>query len=485
MEYRHRYRACSRTAGLLVAAVLIGAFAASASAEAVYIRLEELDPSALVIGTEISTEGQYAGRIGDNFALKNSSVIFVIESLSHIDVAFQRLSGESFLRVVGTVAYREVSNTHYISVTQVESTENLVARVMAAVSDPAADSASLLEISRAARDWAETHPNPRLLALAEVAVGKALKLEDIKLGPEDYEGYFELARKAKELLGETPLYNYYAREGVNAFIIVKGQRKAKTYYDAARKAESLLPDDVLSEMLIEKGFAIEKGLAAGASQIDYYALAAKAREIFGGGRPYLRLLAKGIDREYGRLAPGDFRGRYALAQKVRDIHPTYGNYSAIVTEALMAEKSSMDFADPDAWNRLGTKALLFLSDSYQAGFYFKEAFRLDTGNEEAGRKLRELGYVYYQGKWWRPEEFARSDLLENARRLEELAAAGEVAVGMTRAQIVTAKGDPARVETAAGGWGTTTQWIYEDEDELLCLSFIADMVIAQGRIPRE
>lgn len=418
--------------------------------------------------------------MGDTVALAGSSVIFVIHPKAHTEVYFQLLSGKSYLRLHGEIAYREATNTFYVSVNRVDSAENLVERIMTALNDPQATRDRLYEIGRAGRSWAEDYPDQRLLELADTAIAKALKIEDIELGPEDWQGYFRLAEKAAGLLDDSSLPEFYVREGVRAYIIAKGRRRPESYYQAARFAEKLLPESPLAEILLEKGFLLERGLRAGDRPRDHYALAAKAREIFGEGRRHWNLLARAIDDERSRIAEGDYQALYLLARKIRDIHPKYADYRVVVTRAIIAEKADMDTEDAGAWNRLGSRILFFLDDEYQAAFYFKEAFRLNPSHEEAAARLRELGLVYYKGTWWRRPEFGRSDLFEKARRLEELAEAGSVAAGMSAEQVIRAKGRPARVQSAGGGWGRTTQWVYEGPGGALYVSFIADTVIAHG-----
>ena len=445
-----------------------------------YVELSELKPSELPAGTNVITEGRYAGKVGDTVALAGSSVIFVVHPKAHTEVYFQLLTGKSYLRLHGEIVYREVTNTFYVSVKRIDSAEDFVERIMAALNDPQATRDRLYGIGRAGRSWAEDYPDQRLLELADTAMAKALKMEDIELGPEDWEGYFRLAEKAAGLLVDSALPEYYVREGVRAYIIANGRRRPESYYEAARFAEKLLQDLPLAEILLEKGFLLERGIKETDRSRDHYALAAKAHEIFGEGRRHQSLLARAIDDERGRIAENDYQALYLLARKIRDIHPEYADYRVVVTRAIIAEKADMDMEDPGAWNRLGSRILFCLDDEYQAAFYFKEAFRLAPSQEEAAARLRELGLVYYRGNWWRRPEFGRMELFEKAKRLEELAEAGSVATGMSTEQVIRAKGRPARVQKAGGGWGRTTQWVYEDSGGTLYVSFIADTVIAHG-----
>jgi len=432
------------------------------------------------VGTKVVTEGRYAGRVGDTLALAGGSVIFILQPRAESEVHFELLNARSYLRLHGEIAYRESTNTYYVSVSRVDSAENLVERIMTALNDPQADRERLYEIGRAAREWAADYPDQRLGELADAAIAKALKMEDISLGAEDWEGYFRLAEKAAGLLENSTLPEFYVREGVRAYTLTKGRRKPDTWYEAARLAERLLPDSPLADTLLERGFLVEKGLHGTDGPRDYYELARKAREVFGPGGRYRRLLTRAIDEERTRIAHDDYQALYRLARKIREIHPGYPDYRVVVTQAIIAEKADMDLDNPDAWHRLGSRILFFLDDAYQAAFYFKEAFRLDPSHAEAAASLRELGLVYYRGHWWRRGEFGRSDLLERARKLEKLAEAGRVAEGMNAEQVLRAKGSPQRVYTAAGGWGRTVQWFYPGCDGALYVSFIADTVIAHG-----
>ncbi len=413
-------------------------------------------------------------------------MIFLLDLEVQTTVHWNLLNEKSYLRLMGRVAYRDSTNTYYIAVSRVDSAENVAERVMAVLGNSLATAEELYEIGREAREWARDHPGERLSELADAAIGKALRREDLSLGPEDWEGYLKLASKARELTGDAALREFYVREGVRAYIFSKGRHKAETYYEAARKAEEFLPEGTFAEILLEKGFAIERGVTNGQVDTDYYAVAEKAREIFGesDGRRFKSFLGKAFRQEHASLERGDYQGRYALARKIRELHPNFGDYRVIVTEGILAEKAALAVDDPLAWNRLAERALFFLEDRYQAALYLKEAFRLDPGNEDASRRLRELGYVYYSGKWWLPEDFARSEVLARARELEEMAAAGRVAVGMSGSQVLRAKGQPGAVSVSAGGWGITTQWVYRERDAVIYVSLLADTVIATARVER-
>ncbi|MHC4714141.1 MAG: hypothetical protein ACYTAN_12860 [Planctomycetota bacterium] len=489
MGTRRRTLRLAGAAGRSLLGVLIGfslAFCAEHEPEGLSVSLGELDPSRLPVGTLIVTEGQYAGRVGDTLALRDSSVIFLLDSEVQSTVYWNLLDGKTYLRLTGRISYRDSTNTYYVAVSRVDSAENLAERVMTVLGDPRSTAEDLYEIGRAAREWARERPSDRLSELADAAIGKALRREDLSLGPEDWQGYFRLASKARELTGDSALREFYVREGVRAYVFSKGRHKAETYYEAARKAEEFLPDGAFAEILLEKGFAIERGMTNVQVETDYYALAEKARVIFGesDGRRFRSFLGKAFRREHADLEEGDYQGRYALARKIRERHPDFGDYRPIVTEAILAEKAALAVGDPLAWNRLAERVLFFLEDRYQAALYLKEAFRLDPGNEEAARRLRELGYVYYSGNWWLPEEFARSEILARARELEEMATAGRVIVGMSSSQVLRAKGRPAAVNISAGGWGITTQWVYRERDAVIYVSLLADTVIATARIER-
>ncbi len=253
--------------------------------EPVSIDISELDPSRYPVGTPVVIEGRYAGRISNNMALHGSSVIFVLKPDAEVSVRIDWLNPESYLRVEGLVAFRETTNTYYISVYRVESVENLRQRVASAMADPRATSESLYEVGIAARRWAKGHPNDRLLELAEGAITKGLRMEDLRLGSEDWEGYLRLAEKAEDMLGKSSLPEYYVRWGIRTFILSKGKRRAETYYEAARKAERLMPESPFAEILLENGFSIEKGLHDESGRRNYYALAEKALELLDDSSP--------------------------------------------------------------------------------------------------------------------------------------------------------------------------------------------------------
>ncbi|MCD6405116.1 MAG: hypothetical protein J7M19_04780 [Planctomycetes bacterium] len=446
------------------------------------ISLSELKEGNLPAGTRIITEGRYAGRMGNNLALGDSSLMFVLRPGMDIDELFRGVGDKTVLRVEGETALMEDTQRLYVKVFRLETAQGVVAKIVGTLGDPQATPESLYEIGREARSWTSEYPDERLGALARAAFSKGLKMEGLVLGPEDWQSYLQLAQKAAGFLDEPALYEFYVRKGIDAFVLAEGRRNAWTYYEAARKAQGLLPESALAANLLEKGFAIESRRAGRQPHRDYYALAQKAKEIFGEGARYRNLLAAALDDEHARVPSGDYAALYSLARKVREIYPDYGDYRVIVIEAILAEKSQMDQNDAGDWIRLGNRVLLFLDDKAQAALCFKEAFLLDPSNRQSGEKLREMGYVYYKGKWRRPEEFGRKELLEHARVLEELAAGGTVAVGMTREHVLRARGRPDEINACSGGWGRTEQWVYKGDDGRMYVSLVAGTVTSRGSV---
>ncbi len=452
----------------------------STADEAVFVEVGDLRPVDLGVGTKVVTEGGYAGRVGDTLALRGSSVIFLIGPEAHSEVEFGLLSPASYLRIHGAIAYGEPTNTWYVRVSRIESSQSILQRVMRALNERRSDPERLYRVGMAAREWAGDCRDGRLSRLADAAIIRALKLEDITLAADDWEGYFRLAEKAGALFADNVLFEFYVREGVRAYMLSSGTQRSETYFEAARLAERLLPESTLAETLLERGFVIEKGSLDPENPQAYYAIAQKALEVFGEGHRHRRLLSRAIDRERASIGRGDYRAQYLLARKVRDIHPSYAEYRVLVTQAILAEKAEMDHRDPGAWNRLGRRILFFLDDPHQAGFYFREAFRLDPSHEEAAANLRRVGLVYYNGQWWSEEELGGAALFEKARRLDELALAGRVAEGMSVEQVIRAKGQPSRTNTSAGRWGKTVQWVYDGPEGHFYVSFIADVVVSHG-----
>ena len=80
------------------------------------IDISELDPSRYPVGTPVVIEGRYAGRIANNMALHGSSTIFVLTPDADVGVRIDWLNPDSYLRVEGRVAFKETTNTYYISV---------------------------------------------------------------------------------------------------------------------------------------------------------------------------------------------------------------------------------------------------------------------------------------------------------------------------------------------------------------------------------
>jgi hypothetical protein len=140
----------------------------------------------------------------------------------------------------------------------------------------------------------------------------------------------------------------------------------------------------------------------------------------------------------------------------------------------------MEPRDAGAWQRLGNRILYFFDDKFQAGRAFITAAAIDPSNNEIRGRLREMGYVYYKGSWWRAEEFGRSDIFKKAQELEDLASAGQVAVGMSGDQVVRAYGMPQETFASGGGWGVTTQWVYKNEAKASYLAFLADTLVSKG-----
>jgi len=447
-----------------------------------YVPLGELHLESMQLGSAVVTDGLYAGRIENTFALSGSSVLFVIdpESGVKVNVRFTDLDSKSGLIVKGVTAYKDSTKTHYVNVVEVNRAPDLHERVLIAINDPAATPESLIRVGSQARAWGREHRDDRLVAAADAAFFKALKMEDSAVKPGDYEGYFRIAEKAGQLIESPSVREFYVREGIDVFIQARGPKSPETYYEAAKRAAGLLPSGVLSAQLLEEGFAIERGGRETKTAASYYALAAKARELFGQDLTYRVVLGKALDAERQSLPQGDYTALYAFARKVKDVYPAYAGYRSAVLEAVSAEKAAMDTHDSQAWFRLGNRLLYFLDDLYQAGMCFKESARLDPANSEAREKLRELGYVYYQGDWWRAGDFGKSDMFRKARELEDLAAEGKVAVGMTRDQLIRAKGAPQEVNVSAGGWGVTTQWVYTSETGRLYVDLIADTVVSKG-----
>ncbi len=192
-----------------------------------------------------------------------------------------------------------------------------------------------------------------------------------------------------------------------------------------------------------------------------------------------------VDADRATIPDGDYTALYSLARKVREVYPAYPKYRNLVWEAVTMEKASMDQADASAWYRVGNRIMYFLDDAYQAGICFKAAVRIDPSNADARQKLRELGYVYYRGRWWLAGELGGSEVFEKARRLEDLAEKGQVAVGMSREQVVRAWGLPEAANASGGGWGVTVQWVYTLGGHARYVDMIADTVVSSGELPAE
>lgn len=444
------------------------------------LAIEQLDIEKLPVGSRVAVEGEFGARIDNTIALKGCAVGFVLAPGARINLRLEELSAGSYLRLEGTVAYREVLQRYYVLVSLAEPAANFLQQLTRAIEDPASTPESLYEIAKKARKSAETQPDEKLRQRANAAVAAGLKMEAAALDEEDWQAYLRLTHKAEKLLPAGPQKAHYARAGVEAFVTSKGRRKAATFYEAAAMVEDVLPDDPLSEELFEHGFAIEKGTAGRDGPTDYYALAARSREIFGQGRRYYRLLRRALEEERSKIARDDYAAMYALARKIMRLYPGYIDYRGIVTLAVIAEKESMDRADAEAWNRLGNRVLFFLDDQMQAAIYFMEASTLDPGNATAADKLAELGYVYHKGRWLLPGRFASQEAYQRARQLEELAAAGKLAVGMSRDQVLRSKGTPARVNISAGGWGHTIQWVYQAGQKQSYVNFVSETVVSIG-----
>jgi hypothetical protein len=451
------------------------------AAEPTYVALSELSPATLQVGSPITTEGGYAGRIENTLALRGSTILFIMQPGVADKITFTDLTDESALRIQGTVAYAAETKTWYISVTNVVETQSARQRVVSALNDPQETTQKLLEIGEWARQRAKDYRDERLEALAQAAFIKALKLGDLSLKSDDYEGYFKLAEESFKLLQKPSLREYYIREGIDALVMAKGESDPQTWYEAAKRSEQLLPGGTLSDQLLEKGFDVEAGIAQeDIKDPDYYALAAKARQVLGEGEHYDRFIGKGLDAEKQKIAPGDYSALYGLARKAKDMYPGYAGYRSLIWEAIAMEKSSMDIHDAQAWVRLGNRILYFLDDKYQAGLCFKEAVHADATLVEPREKLRELGYVYYRGQWWKSDELAKSDMFQRAQELEDLTAAGKVSIGMSREQLLRAKGNPESISVAGGGWGVTSQWIYREQGKTTYVDVIADTVVSKG-----
>ena len=401
------------------------------------------------------------------------------------DVAFADLTDESFLRLVCISDYDAESHTWFARVTSITPAPNARATVALALSDGGSSSESLFKMGEWARAKAVEFRDERLENLAQAAFIRALKLKDLSLAPTDFEGYFWLADEAARRLDRPALREYYVREGVEATVRARGKDNPEAYYEAARKAEEMLPGADLPGILLAKGFNMEWGREADAPDTDYYALADKARQILGESHVSRKFLTMAIDVERSKLPPGDYTAVYGLARKVREIHPAYPDYRRMVWDAVALEKAGLDPQDSQAWYRLGNRITYFLDDAYQAAVCFKAAVRLDPANAEASEKLRELGYVYYRERWWLAQELAGSDIFKRAQQLEDLSVAGEVSIGMNRDQVIRAKGLPNAMNTSAGGWGVTTQWVYYTEGRMLYVDMIADTVVSKGEIASE
>ena len=432
------------------------------------------------IGAPVVTDGLYAGRIEDAFVLKGSSVIFIVDSETAKDIDLAALNSRSALQFDGVVAFREDTKTYYVKVKHVFQAPDARDAVIAVLKDPGAPPERLIQMGKWAKERAREFADERLASLADAAFVQALEAEERSLAPADYEGRFRIAEESVALLNRPTLRENYIRKGINIFIAARGAKTPQGYYDAAKKADALMPGATLSEQLLEEGFRIESGGRDEKNAADFYALAAKASGIFGEGYHYRNLLARALDTEYARIGQTDYTALYALARKARDIYPGYPEYRSLVVHAITAEKAAMDQRDPQALIRLGNRVLYFLDDKYHAGLLFRTAAGLDPANSEIRAKLRELGYAFYQGSWWRAEEFGKSDIFKKTQELEELAAAGTVAVGMNRDQVLRAKGVPAEVNVSAGGWGVTLQWVYREPKGVTWVSLIAGTVIAKG-----
>lgn len=445
------------------------------------MELSQLSPATLKVGAPIITEGDYAGRIENTLALRGSMILFIMQPGVADRITFTDLTEDSALRVHGVVAYAGETKTWYVSVLSIEEIPGSKQRVLAALNDPQETTEKLLAIGEWARQRAKDSKDERLETLAQAAFIKALKLGDLSMKSDDYEGYFTLADESFRLLQKPSLREYYVREGIDAYVTSRGDKNPQTWYDAAKRADELLPGGTLSDQLLEKGFDVEAGIAEGDSNgADYYALAAKSRQILGEGDSYNRFIEKALDTEKTKIPSGDYAALYGLARKAKDMYPGYPGYRSLIWEAIAMEKAAMDSHDAQAWVRLGNRILYFLDDKYQAGLCFKEAVRDDATLVEPREKLRELGYVYYRGQWWKSDELAKSDLFQRAQDLEDQTAAGKVSVGMSREQLLRAKGNPESISTSGGGWGVTTQWIYREEGKTLFVDLIADTVVSKG-----
>jgi len=487
MERRRRSRKHPRFPALAVAGVLILACAAGASSirpedSPDFVPLEKLNPELMPVGTPVVTYGAYAGRIDNAVVLKGSSVIFAVDPEDASDVDFRALVERGALRIDGVTAFRERTSTYYVRIEHIEPAPNLRERVLDILKDSLAPPAKLIETGKWARSAGKQFQDERLQELADALFMRALKDEVKGLEPTDYEGRFAVARKATELLGKPWARENYVRDGVEAYLLAHGVRSPQAYYDAARTADELLPGSTLSEQLLQEGFALDAGGRTPKAAADYYALAAKAKDIFGPGIHYDNLLGRGLDAEYDLIREDDYAALYSLARRAREIYPDYPRYLTLVTRAMAAEKSIMNARDSQAWIRHGNRVLYFLDDKYQAGIIFRTAANLDPSNVEARGKLRELGYVFYQGNWWRTDEFGKSNIFRRALELEDLAAEGKLAVGMSRDQVLSAKGMPDEVAASAGGWGLATQWTYRDGAAAVYVTFIADTVVSKGEI---
>lgn len=442
--------------------------------------LSKLVPTSMPIGARVVTEGIYAGRVDSIVALRGSTVIFVLDDGAAKGFRFEDMTEESILRLAGAVAYRGDTKTYYVAVSSIVEAVDARGRVVNALNDPKADSASLISVGEWARQRAQDYHDDRLETLAQAAFLRALKLRDLDLGPDDYDGFFALAEESYKLLQRPSLREFYVREGVDAYVSSKGAKDPQSYYDAAKKAEALLPGGTLADQMLEVGFAREAGIDSTDEIPDYYALADKARQVLGEGAHYFRFVTLALDTERQKIPAGDYASLYALARKAKDTYPSYPSYRSLVWDAVAAEKSSMDARDSQAWFRLGNRILYFLDDRYQAGLCFREAVRVDPTTVDAREKLRELGYVYYQGRWWQSDELAKSSMFQHAQALEDLTAQGKVSVGMSREQVLRAKGAPEIVSFSGGGWGVTSQWIYHEEGKTLYVNLIADIVVSKG-----
>jgi hypothetical protein len=442
--------------------------------------LASLVPESMQVGAPVVTDGLYAGRIDNAFVLRGSSVIFMVDSEAAKDIDLTALNNKSALRFEGVIAFREDTKTHYVKVKRVLQAPDARDAIVAMLKDPDVPADRLVAMGKWAKKRAGEFADERLASLADAAFVRALEVEERSLAPNDYEGRFRIAEESVALLKRPNLRETYIRKGISVFLAAQPAKTAETYYDAAKKADALMPGGTLSEQLLEEGFRLESGGRDEKNAADFYALATKAGSIFGEGPHSRNLLAKALDKEYAGIDETDYAALYALARKAKEIYPDYPEYHSLVVRAFSAEKAAMDQRDPQALIRLGNRILYFLDDKYQAGLLFRTAAGLDPANSEIRAKLRELGYAFYQGSWWRAEEFGKSDIFKKTQELEELAAAGTVAVGMSRDQVLRAKGAPAEVNVSAGGWGVTMQWVYHDAKGVTWVSLIADTVIAKG-----